>query len=645
MSSKIFTGPPDSGTPVLGKTLPDLLYDADAQYDNPQFLNQPTDGTWEPLSLSAFREHAEEAAVGLLTLDLHRGDRVALFMESDVHFCVADMGCLIAGLIDVPIYLSHADEAIEFVLTHSEARAIVVSDAERLSQLAPVLEDTPAVKTVIVAQPSHGDMYSIKLPGHVQVLSMEELREQGRAVMERDEATLAALREQIAPQDLATIIYTSGTTGEPKGVMLTHENISYNALTAFSGMKGYVPGPDGETIISFLPLTHIFARMLHYGYLSQGTSVYFTTADDLGEDLKRVRPTIFAAVPRVLEKVYGSILKKASSLEGVQKRILNWALDLAAQYEIGGSFSTWYRTQLAVADRLVFRKWREALGGRLKFAVIGGAALSEDLTNTFAAAKIDCLQGYGLTESSPVIAFNRPEDNRPGTVGVPLPKVEVKIAEDGEILTRGPHVMKGYYRNEERTREAIDDAGWLHTGDIGEIDEDGFLRITDRKKDLFKLSTGKYVMPAPLENRLMTHPLIEQAVVVGEGNKFCSALLFPDEDALAVYASSKGLDAGQGGKELLKEPAVIRRYEELVEEANRGMDHWSTIKRFALIPEHLTVENDMLTPTLKVKRRKLYDRYEGHIQRLYTDMGHQAFVESSVLVAPEVQNMKEKAPA
>ena len=473
------------------------------------------------------------------------------------------------------------------------------------------------VKTVIVAEPPVGRTSG--LPEGVELITMAALRERGRARLETDVEAIPALLGQIDPHDVATLIYTSGTTGRPKGVVLTHENISSNGLTSFSGLKGYAGGPDGEEGISFLPMTHIFARTLHYGYLYYRTSVYFTTPDRLGEDLKKVRPTTFATVPRVLEKVYSRIREKAATLTGVKQRLLNWSLALAERYELGQTPTGLYALQLRLADVLVFRQWREALGGRVRYVICGGAALNADLANTFAAAGVTILQGYGLTETSPVIAFNRPDRNRAGTVGEPLPEVEVTIADDGEILTRGPHVMRGYYKDEERTSEVIGEDGWFHTGDVGEFTPEGFLRITDRKKDLFKLSTGKYVMPQPLENELTAEPLVEQAVVVGAGRKFCAALVFPDQDTLRVFARTRGLGADVSVEELVEHPAVRQRYQELVDEANRGMDPWSTIKRFRLVPEHLTIENGLLTPTLKVKRRPVHDRFADEIDALYEE--------------------------
>jgi long-chain acyl-CoA synthetase len=620
---------------IRGKTLPETLYEACDRYDNPQAFNQPSANGWTPLSLDAFRRQSEEIALGLLDVGLTRGDHVALLMESDTYFCLADMGCLIAGLIDVPIYLSHAADQIRYVIEHSESKALVVSNPERLDQVASLLPSLSAVRTVIVADPE-GGVEPSTVPEHMELLTMDELRARGRAATTDHEGDIASLRRQIDPHDLATLIYTSGTTGQPKGVMLTHENISFNALTSFSGLTNYEPGADGEVALSFLPLTHIFARALHYGFVSKGTSVYFVHPDDLVEALPKVQPTVFASVPRLLEKVYAGIQKKIMGMSGLQRAIGTWSLGIARRYQMNERRSSIYRLQRTLADTLVFSKWRTALGGRLKYAVVGGAALNAELTNVFAAAGITALQGYGLTETSPVIAFNRPERNKPGTVGEPLPGVEVRIADDGEILTRGPHVMKGYYNAEEKTKEVLDDDGWFHTGDIGEFDEDGFLRITDRKKDLFKLSTGKYVMPQPIENALGAEPLVDQAVVVGESEKFCAALIFPNEDQLRARAESLGVDAENMSFEaLIQTPEVIDLYQKLVDKANEGMDHWSTVKRFALVPAGLTVESGLLTPTMKIKRPKIRSAFEDEIQALYSENPEQAgrHKDTSVIVA------------
>lgn len=615
---QIHTAPPGTGEAILGKTLPDLMYDACARYTNPKLLNQPVEAVWKPYSLTAFREQAEDTALGLLGLGLQRGDRAAFYLDSDVYFCIADMGCLLAGLVDVPIYLTSAPDIIRYVIEHAEARVLVVSNVAYLRRLAEILAHTPSVAHVVVAEMAPETSLP-GLPERIRVSSLDQVREEGRRRLQEHPEAVDGLRAQIRPHNLATIIYTSGTTGQPKGVMLTHENISYNALTSISGLTGFVPGPDHEMLVSFLPLTHVFARTLHYAFVEQGTPVYFTTSDDLVNALRQVRPTAFATVPRVLEKLYARILERTEQLTGLKRALGRWGIRLAEGFELGCEPRGLAGLKYRIADALVFKKWREVVGGRIRYLVCGGAALDAKLANFFGAAGIPVYQGYGLTETSPIITYNRPGRNRAGTVGEPLPGLEVMIAEDGEILTRGPHVMIGYYKDEEKTREVLTDDGWFHTGDIGEFTPEGYLRITDRKKDLFKLSTGKYVMPQPLETRLGVEGLVENAVVMGAGRKYCTALIFPEQEALRTLASSLGLDADQSTETLLAHPRIIAEYQQLVDRANEGMDPWSTIKRFALLADHLSIENGMLTPTLKVKRPKVRQAFEKEIQALYEE--------------------------
>lgn len=619
-------------------TLTQILYDAAARSKNPRLLNQPQGDEWRPFSLDDFRRHSEETAVGLLALGVERGDRVALYMDSDVYFCIADMACLIAGLIDVPIYLTHASEQVKYVIDHSEATTVVVSTLKYLDDIRDVLAACPSVKHVVVAEMGY-DEEAEPLDGDITITNISDVREQGRSRIHDNGGELKSFFDQIQPEDVATIIYTSGTTGRPKGVMLTHENISHNALTAFSGLPDYRSGPDGEIAISFLPLTHIFARALYYGYIYHASTLYFSTPERLAESLKRVNPTIFATVPRVLEKVYGSILEKIAGMPPLKQYIAQWALRVGERFEIGTEPSPLLKMQLKVADRVMFEKWREALGGSIRYIISGGAALNPQLANLFAAAGVTVLQGYGLTETSPVIAFNRPDRNRAGTVGEPIPDVEVKIAEDGEILTRGPHVMKGYFRDDDRTKKAIDDEGWFHTGDIGEFTADGHLRITDRKKDLFKLSTGKYVMPQPIENKLTAHPLIEQAVVVGSDFKYCTALLFPEQEKLKTFAESHRLNGQADLNAILQHAAVRERFKELVEKANEGMDPWSRVKRFKLIAAHLTTENGLLTPTMKVRRAKVQEEFAEEIESMYDEDGDGTYI------VVEEHETHEKEPA
>ena len=618
MAQSIYTAPPGTGTSYEGRTLTEILYEADDRFDNPRLLNQPQQNGWRPFSLDDFRRHSEETAVGLVHMGIERGDRVAMYIESDAYFCIVDMACLIAGLVDVPIYLTHASEQVQYVIEHSEAVVLTVSTLEKLDEIRDVLAECPTVKLVIVAEMQHDDEPKA-LPNDISLSSLADVRELGRRYLHDDSAILPDLLNKVDSSDLATIIYTSGTTGRPKGVMLTHENISHNALTAFSGLPDYDPGPDGEVAISFLPLTHIFARALYYGFIYNATTLYFTVPDRLAEDLKRVRPTIFCTVPRVLEKVYASILERISELNPIRRSIARWALAVGERYEIDKEPSPGLKLALFLADKTVFSKWREALGGRVKYIISGGAALNPRLANLFGAAGVTILQGYGLTETSPVIAFNRPGRNRPGTVGEPIPGVEIKIAEDGEILTRGIQLMKGYYKDDERTREAIDADGWFHTGDVGMFTEDGHLRITDRKKDLFKLSTGKYVMPQPIENRLTTHPLVEQAVVVGSDYKFPTALVFPDHNALKSFARSRGIPGNLEVEDVLRRDDVKQHFRQLVEEANDGMDPWSRVKRFTFVTEPLSPENGLLTPTLKVRRSKVQQAFSKEIESMYLD--------------------------
>jgi len=620
MTGRIVKAPHEEGAPILGRTLPSLLYDACARFPNPKAFNQPVGEGWRSYSFDDLRVRVEEIALGLSAFGLEQGDRVAFFMESDVHFCIADMGCLVAGVVNVPVYLTQAPDAIRFVMNHAETKALFVSNLDRLAVIAPVLAEAPTMTTIIVADSDEGGAMPA-LPERVGLLTMEAIRQVGRTRRKTDPEAITGLLDRISPQDLATIIYTSGTTGQPKGVMLSHENISSNALTAFSCLGGYRTGAGKEVVLSFLPLTHVFARTLYYGHIGNGSSIYFSTPNDLARDLARVRPTIFAAVPRVLEKLYARILERGASLTGVKSRLFGWSLGLARQFEMGRKGRPLFRLKRRVADGLVFDKWRAALGGRIRHIICGGAALNEDLANLFAAAGVDVIQGYGLTETSPVIACNRIGKNRAGTVGMPIPGSEVMIAEDGEVLARGPNIMKGYYRDEERTAEAIDGEGWFHTGDVGEFSDDGFLRITDRKKDLFKLSTGKYVMPQPLENQLSAEPLIEQAVVVGMGYKYATALIFPNEEALFRLVKGQGFEGEPNLANMVTLPEVVACFQALVDRANEGMDHWSTIKRFTLLPAQCTIDNGLLTPTLKVKRANVHKRFEKEINAMYESGG------------------------
>ena len=591
----IFSGPKNDK--VLGRTLTSLLDEACSMRDNPKGLNQRTADGWVSLSMSKFRSKSERMALGLLELGLKRGERVGMFVESDLSFCLADMACLTAGLVDVPIYLTHTDSAIKHIMNESEAKAIVVSNEDLLEQLSPLLAELPLLETVIMYETPVKSLPT--LPQGMKFRLYSELEERGKELEKGDSSRIEALKAQITPDDLATLIYTSGTTGLPKGVMLTHENISSNAIASMTGLSNFRPGE--ETTLSFLPLTHIFARTLQYCMLWFGSAIYYSHPDKLSDDLKDVKPTFFAAVPRVLEKAYEKILAKGAELSGVKKTLFDWALGLAQAYDVQNPPTGMDAVKLKIADKLVLSKWREALGGRVHTVVVGGAAMRPDLINILGAAGMQILQGYGLTETSPTISFNHPGRNHPGTVGEAVAGVDMRISADGEIMTRGPSVMQGYYKAPEKTAEVLQD-GWFRTGDMGEITDDGFLKITGRIKNLFKLSTGKYVMPQPLEDGLESHALISTALVVGEGEKYCSVVIFANPEMCKSKAS---LDAH------------VEDVKAFVAAANQDLPHWSNIKKVAFIAAELTPENGLLTPKLSVKRSVVLKKYADYVETMY----------------------------
>ncbi len=615
MPLQIHTAPPSSkGEVALGKTLPAFLDEAVERHPNPKAFNQPDGSGWRTMSNAAMREAADEVAVGLLESGVERGDRMAFFMNSDLFFQMMDYATLVAGIVNVPLYTTYSADNLVYVTEHAEAKAMAVSNREMLEQFAGWADRVPEVKLVVLAE---GSVEGVKLPDGVRALTLDELRQVGRDAIAAAPGRPAELRDKLDAKDLATLIYTSGTTGRPKGVMLTHENISSNAITALTGFG--VLGHQEEVVLNFLPMTHIYARTLTLANAGFGHSLFYSDPDRLVSDLPAVKPTFFATVPRVLEKVFDKVALGIQEAEGAKKKIGAWALDLAVNYDVRNPPTGLASIKHALADKLVYSKLRDKLGlVRIKAVTSGGAALRADLARAFNGFGIPVYEGYGLTETSPVIANNIPGANTPGTVGPPISGVEVAIAEDGEILTRGPHVMQGYYKAPDKTAEVMDDEGWFHTGDIGEFTPDGFLKITDRKKALFKLSTGKYVIPQPIENELTESPLIEQAVVVGTGEKFCTALIFPNVEAVRIWAKTNGLDASASDEALLKEQRVVGEFERLVDEANTGMDHWSQVKRFRLVPELMTVENGLLTPTMKVKRRAVHEAHDAGIRGMYS---------------------------
>ncbi|MGK7911217.1 MAG: long-chain fatty acid--CoA ligase [Synechococcus sp.] len=625
--------PPDRGGTVYpGRTLPSLLDEACELRPNQHALNQYIDRQWQGISLQELRVSADGFALGLLSLGLKKGDRVALFMTSDSQFAIADMGCVSAGLVDVPIELSEAPSAIAYILNHSQAKALIVSTWDLLQQIAEQISTSSDLTAIVVAeqQPCPSTFQSPK--PEFQYFALSEITARGTARFSVGKRM--QLRSRLDPDDLATIIYVIGSTEHvsdapledwpcspstiqrntiqqqlwerspkrgptcdvPRGVALSHANITSSTLSALSSHPDLILGQP-EVALSFLPLTHIFARAFLYGHLFYGHTVYFSTPERVNRHLKDVQPTIFLTVPRLLEKAYEQILKTGTQLRGWRRWAYSWALKLADRYEIGQVPRGWYAVELWLASLAVFSQWRQAFGGQVKFLVCGGAALSADLANFFTAAGIPVLQGYGLTETSSVVCYNRDRWNRAGTVGLPIPGVELAIADDGEILVRAPYVMQGYYKDEAATQAVIDTDGWFHTGDMGELTGDGFLQIVGYKKNLFKLSTGKYVSPQPLERYLMHSRLVERAIAIGARRKFCSLAIFPNAEALREWADREGLD--EPLEDLLTHPHVLKLYQSLVDEANECMPYWSRAKRFQLIDPELALHCDIT----RVERR------------------------------------------
>ncbi len=613
MSIKIATAPPGPGRLELGRTVPSLLDEAVRERPNERAFNQRDGrGGWRTWSVAEFASQSEELALGLRGAGLEPGASVALFTRSDMSFVIGDMGCLIAGLVGVPIYLTHTDTNIRHILSESGAQAVLVTDRELLTRLERLAADMPEVKLLAVFDEHALDGYEAGPEWNGRrVTSYGQLMAEGAELRLAEPDRIERYKRELVATDMCTIIYTSGTTGRPKGVMLSHQNLSSNAIASLTSMPEYRFG-DEETVLTFLPLSHIFARTLQYANMWYASSIYYGTPDTVRQDLQDVRPTFMAAVPRVLEKSWERMQAAGDDLTGFKRSLYRRALKFAGEYDVTAPGNGFGGFERGLLDRLVYSKWREALGGRLRMIIVGGAALRPELVNILGAADIEVLQGFGLTETSPVMSFNRPGRNRPGTVGEAIVGSEIGISEDGEILARGPFVMLGYYQRPDETAEVMDEEGWFHTGDLGRLDDDGYLSITGRLKYLFKLSTGKYVMPQPLTDQLEADPLIDTAIVVGSGQKYCTALIFLSSDALMERY-------GRADATVLGDRALERDLQEAIATANSDMPHWSTIKKAAVVTDVLTMESGEVTPKLSVKREAVLERYQHVMDALYAE--------------------------
>ena len=590
-------------------SVPGLCLDAVLRHGKADALNQRSEGKWSAISAEAFVERVKNVALGLAATGIRPGDRVALLSENRPEWSIVDLAILSLGAINVPIYTTQAVDQIEFILSDSGARAIFISNRRLYKHAQPALANRP-VEYLIFFDSEVSEVVD-------RSTALDEMEKRGRALAaERPEAYDAYLRA-VRPEDLATIIYTSGTTGEPKGVMLTHNNFMSNVLAIGAGL----PILPSDVALSVLPLSHIFERTGFYVFCYCGVSVYYAASfDQVGENLREVAPTIMTAVPRLFEKVYHRIIKKGMAEKGFKKNVFMRSLDVGQRYgqlkDKRRFISPQLRLKQGLADKLVFSKWRAGVGGRLRYFVSGGAPLSPALSYAYLAAGIPILQGYGATETC-IVCANRPGNNQVGSVGIPFDGIELKIAEDGEILVRGPNVMRGYYGQPEATAAVLKD-GWFFTGDVGHMDKEGRLYITDRKKDLFKLSNGKYVAPQLIESLLKQSEFVSQVVVVGAGRKQPAALIVPDwENLNEALAAAGENDAPKDHVSLAAYPAAVKIVQKDIAGLTSSLADYERIRRVALLANEFTIDGGELTPTLKVKRRVIDERFEDVIESLY----------------------------
>lgn len=567
----------------------------------PDVLAAKVKGQWVKTSLEQFTEAAELIACGLLQLGLQKGDRVAILSNNRPEWNFIDFGTQMAGGILVPIYPTISEHDLSFILTDAEVKFAFVSAKDLYEKVQRASAGITTMKSVY----AFGEIEGVK--------SWNEVLDAGRS--HHDMARVKAIMDAIGPNDMATILYTSGTTGNPKGVMLSHNNLISN----FYACRHLTPvGKEGRAL-SFLPLNHVYERMKVFMYLYLGTSVYYAESlDTIGENIREVQPDIFTCVPRLLEKVYDRIVAKGQEQKGIRRWLFFWALDLGLRYEVLGKNGWWYSFQLSIARKLVFSKWREGLGGKVQAIVSGGAALQPRLARVFRAAGIPVLEGYGLTETSPVVAVNQlPEkDMRFGTVGPVIEGVQVKFAADGEILVKGPNVMLGYYKRPDATAEVLDAEGWFHTGDIGELSEGRFLKITDRKKELFKTSGGKYIAPQMIENKFKESRFVEQVMVIGENHKFPAALVVPAYDFVAEWGARKGLKFATK-EEMIRHPEVVKRIHEEVDLVNKSLANYEAVKKIELLAKPWSIEGGQLTPKLSLRRKIILKENEALIEKMY----------------------------
>lgn len=581
----------------------DVPYYQLKNFPNENMFVTKTNGNWVGVHTKSFLDQAMLISRGLIALGVEPGDMVAMASSNRVEWNVFDIAIQQVGAIVVPLYPNISVNDYKYIFKDCGAKICCVGNLELFDKIQSIRTEIPSLEHLFTFDKING------IPNWSEIdLKAENI----------DESLVRARMDGIKHDDLATIIYTSGTTGNPKGVMLSHKNILSNVEACIEP----IPADQHSKVLSFLPVCHIYERMLHYLYMYLGCSIHFAESmETIGENIREVKPDVFSAVPRLIEKVYDKIIAKGDELTGIKRKLFFWAVDLAERFDNTGKNSLFFNIQLRIARKLIFSKWKDALGGNVRAIASGSAALQPRLARIFLAAEIPILEGYGLTETSPVVSVNSFQKGiRMGCVGALIDGVQVQIAADGEILVKGPNVMMGYYKLPEVTAEAIDSEGWFHTGDIGEFVEGKFLKITDRKKEIFKTSGGKYIVPQAMENKFKESRFIEQIVVIGEGEKFPAAFIIPAFSFLKEWASRHGHDwHNLSNQELIEHKEVIIRIQEEIDHFNLGFGNWEQLKKFVLLPKELTIDNEELTPTLKLKRKNILKRYTAEYNQIYSE--------------------------
>ena len=559
-------------------------------------------GDWIGTSTQQYLDEVMLVSRGLIALNIQKGDRVSVSANNRVEWNVFDIAVQQIGAILVPLYPTSSESDYSFIINNASVKLIVVSNKELFDKVEKIRSTTPSLSSVFTFDQVEG------------AINWKAIHEQAAKV---EESEVTARMAEVSSADLVTIIYTSGTTGNPKGVMLSHSNLLSNVQACIAP----IPAKQGSKVLSFLPVCHVYERMLHYLYMYLGCSIYFAESmETIGENIREVKPEVFSAVPRLIEKVFDKIMAKGEDLTGIKRKLFFWAVGIAEEYDFMGK-STWYKIKLGIARKLIFKKWQEALGGNVLAIASGSAALQPRLARIFFAAGLPILEGYGLSETSPVVSVNCfVKGVRIGCVGQLIENVEVKIAEDGEILVKGPNVMMGYFENKEATSEVFDEEGWFHTGDIGTFQEGKFLKITDRKKEIFKTSGGKYIVPQAMENKFKESRFIEQIMVVGEGEKFPAAYIVPNFTFIREWGEKNDQDFSAATNADIAQSTVVNdRINEEISHFNKQYGNWEQIKKFVLLEKEFAISAGEITPTLKLKRKKIMENYKSEYAKMYSN--------------------------